>query len=262
MNKIDYSNLGGFPLEQDTLDFMQLSYKGPLIALAKLCGNKSIVEGVEVVGGNVTPGWIVFNDELILFQGGVLGDDVVIAETPTSISFEDDSTHEAYFVKVAICGVGGAFPFADLVRLQGLQNMWVPGDIKEKYCDATYISTNFDGDGYGLNREAGWRILSKAYPAAAGKVMVNMDATDTDFNACGKNGGVKEVTLITDQIPEHSHAISRGDAYVGNAYAGDMRVGGGQGANAQSSPNTNLSGGGAPHTNMQPYFVVLKLIKL
>ena len=61
MNKqIDLLNLGGFPFEQNTLKFLQESYTGALGALAKLCGDKTILHGVEVNGSNVTAGWISY----------------------------------------------------------------------------------------------------------------------------------------------------------------------------------------------------------
>lgn len=263
MNKrIDLTNLGGFPFTQDTLKFMQESYRGAFGGLAAMIGNKTIVSGVEVSGGNVSDGWICYQNELIPFIGGVAGTDVIITENSTNAIFEDGSVFPAYYVKTATCGVGGAFLFADLVRLQTLQNIWLPGDIKEKYCDATYIANNFDVDGYGLNKEKGWRILSKVYPASAGKVMVNLDTSDADFNTIGKTGGEKTHQLTVPELPSHNHPIPRGDAYTGSAYQADMRVGGGQGANPQSSPNTGNAGGNTAHNNMQPYFVILKLIKL
>lgn len=270
MNRIDLTNLGGFPLEQDTLKFMQDSYSAALSAIAKLCGNKTILYGVEVVAGNVTPGWISYNDELILFQGGVAGTDVVITETPTQISFEDETTHDAYFINVAQCGVGGAFPFADLIRLSALQNMWLPGDIKERYCDAAYIAANFDVDGYGLNQEKGWRILSKAYPDTAGKVMVNLNTEEEEFNEVGKTGGLKTHTLLTTEIPAHNHAMF-GNSEVDTPLttsnfpqkgdAGDHYLIAGSSTEPTLGKSGSTGGGGA-HNNLQPYCVILKLVKL
>lgn len=275
MNKrIELTNIGGFPFTQDTLKFMQDSYRGAFGGLAGMIGDKTIVTGVEVSGSNVTNGWIIYQGELIPFVGGVLGADVIISETSVDADFEDGSTFPTYFTKVAISGAGGAFPFSDLIRLSALQNIWLPGDIKEKYCDAAYIAANFDVDGYGLNREKGWRILSKAYPAAAGKMMVNLDSADTDFDTCGKNGGAKEVTLTTAQMPGHRHKVfadnqgtSGGVPYSLNrtdniSIAGANRAGGLLTTNGNGTNLIESVGGGQAHPNMPPYFVVLKLIKL
>lgn len=265
MNKrIDLTNLGGFPFAQDTLKFMQDSYRGAFGGLAQMAGDKTIIAGVEVNGSNVTSGWIAYQGELIPFVGGVLGTDVIISETATDATFEDSSVFPTYYTKTATSGVGGAFPFSDLIRISALQNMWLPGDIKEKYVDNTYIAANFDVDGYGLNREKGWRILSKAYPAAAGKVMVNLDSADVDFDTVGKTGGEKKHTLTITEMPVHSHDVNDYGSEInphvytkGNWFYGDPGNG-----TLQGIAQVKDAGGGQAHNNLQPYFVVLKLIKL
>lgn len=266
MNKrIDFTNIGGFPFTQDTLKFMQESYRGAFSSLAAMIGNKTIVSGVEVASGNVTDGWISYQGELIPFIGGVAGSDIIITENATNATFEDENEFPTYFTKIATCGVGGAFPFAELVRLQALQNIWLPGDIKEKYCNAPYIAANFDAEGYGLNREAGWRILSKAIPSAAGKVMVNLDTTDGDFYAVGNVGGEKlhilsksELPAVQIEIPIPANKTSQDDAGNGKIVGG----GGISEPGALNSLYTANLGNGVGHNNLQPYFVVLKLIKL
>jgi hypothetical protein len=255
MNRIDLTQLGGFPFEQDTLKFMQDNVAGAFSGIAKLCGSKTILSGVVLAGGNVSDGWISYNGELIQFVGGVAGAQVVITESPAvdQALFEDASLKDVYFAKTATCGAVGDFPFSDLVPLLSLQNMWRPGDIKEKYCDAAFMAANYDVDGYGVNAEKGWRILSKAYPDTAGKVMVNLDPADVDFDTVGKNGGEKAHILTIPEMPAHTHT----QIGVNAANSGTS----GTGANNGVS-NTGSTGGGAAHNNMQPYFVILKLIKL
>lgn len=121
MNKrIDFTNNGGFPLEQDTLDFMQQSYRGGFAAVAKLLGEKTILTGVVVANGNVSDGWIVYNGELVPFVGGSAAANVSITEVNTTVLFEDGTTPPVYFTKTATCAVVGNFPFTDLVRLPTL----------------------------------------------------------------------------------------------------------------------------------------------
>lgn len=258
MDRIDFSNLGGMPVTQYSLLFMQTACRDAFSGIARLAGNKSIIAGVEVTSGNVSNGWISYNNELIPFIGGALGNDVVITETPEPRTYQDGTEHPVYFKKVARCGAVGDFPFSDLVRLQSLQNIWLPGDIKEKYVDNAYIAANFDADGYGINKEKGWRILSKAYPPAAGKVSVNLDPTDPDFNECGKTGGAKTHTLTIGEMPAHTHTVN-GDG------ENDTRR---SGSNSQQihrqfgTKQSGSAGSNQPHNNLQPYFVTLKLIKL
>lgn len=261
MNKrIDLSNLGGFPLEQDTLQFMQDSYRGAFSALAKLAGSKVILHGVEVNGSNVSDGWIAYNGELIPFIGGSVAADVVISETPNAVqsTFEDGTIRDVYFTKTATCGISGEFPFSDLERLSALQNVWRPGDIKERYCTAQYITDNFDADGFGINAEKGWRILGKALPQTLGRVMVNYNPADTDFNLVGKIGGEKNVTLTINNIPPHTHTTPHSASTNGG---GTGYIGGSNAYQDANNP-TGTAGGGTPHNNMPPYYVILKLIKL
>lgn len=265
MNRIDLSNLGGFPLEQDTLAFMQSDYQAALSAIARLCGDKTILYGVEVNGGNVSPGWISYNGELILFQGGATGNYVVIEETPTQVTFEDNVQRDAYFTKTAKCGAVGAFLLTDLVPLLSLQNVWRPGDIKERYCDDAYIAANFDANGYGINAEKGWRILSAAYPDTAGKVFVNRNPADLPFNQVAKTGGAQTKVLTKDNLPNVQIDVPIPAANTSQGQTGSGKIVCGSEANEPvNGPTlkTNALGLSLPVDIMNPYFVILKLVKL
>jgi hypothetical protein len=241
---------------------MQLDYKTAFGAVAKLCGDKTILHGVEIVAGNVTPGWIAVDGELILFQGGVFGSYVVIATVPTMVTYEDGILKEAYYVKTATCGgIAGDFPFADLQPLLTLQNTWLPGDLKQKYVDAAYEAANFDGAGYGINKEKGWRLLSSAVPASAGKVLVNKDATEPDFGVTGNYGGAKAHQLMREELPHIRLSINTGDrpGRSDDANDRDVMIPGGDGSSVKY---TEYLGDGQLINIMNPYFVVLTLIKL
>lgn len=279
MNKrIDLSILGGFPLEQDTLDFMQSSYRGAFGALATLCGNKVIVSGVVVAGGNVSDGWIVYNGELIPFVGGSVATYVVITETAVQATYEDTNLHDVYFTKSATCAASGDFPFADLVPLLSLQNTWRPGDLKEKiFADGAtadaYIAANFDVDGYGLNVEKGWRILTAVYPATAGKVMVPVDSSDAALNQVGKTTGAKTHTLTPAEQGDFTVAVKSDDGggsasggYTMNVrtqYNGVEPASGTANAAAFGTALTvALRNTADAHSIMQPTYAILKLVKL
>ena len=276
MNRIDLTNLGGFPLEQDTLDFMQLSYKGPLGAVARLCGDKTILHGVVNNAGNVSSGWIAVNGELIIFQGGTYGPQVAISETPISVTFEDNSIKESYFTKTATCGVVGDFPFSDLVPLISLQNLWLPGDLKQKMVDNAYVAANFDVDGYGLNAERGWRLLNAVNADAKGRALVNINPDDAELDEAGKIVGVKAQSISVNELPPHSFFIaSAGDvngdgpnADANNPVASNNELNGNisyrmkRKAGTANVGLTNTIGNGQAHNNMQPSMVVVTLIKL
>ncbi len=278
MDTVDFSQNGGLPLEQDTLDFLQLAYKGPLEGIAKLCGDKTILSGVVQTGSNISAGWISYEDELILFQGCTHAAQVAIVETPISVTFEDGTLKETYFLKVAVCAAVGEFLFSDLVPLLSLQNIWRPGNIKEHYCDNAYIAANFVA-GVGINEEKGWAILSVAFPATAGRTFVNYNPADPLFDTLGDFGGAKTHTLTQAELPNVSLKMFGSDVNAANGdlptpvsgvaragqnggdYAYEMRRGGGDGSGATLG-NTSRMGNGEAHSIMNPYFVILKLVKI
>lgn len=99
----------------------------------------------------------------------------------------------------------------------------------------------------------------------AGKTLVGLDSSDTDFNTVGKTGGEKKVTLTIDKIPEHQHGEFI--EYGGGKQPYTLASGGGASKNgyflnahtsAYLGPQvlTEKTGGGQPHNNLQPYYVI------
>jgi len=86
----------------------------------------------------------------------------------------------------------------------------------------------------------------------AGKVLVGLDASDTDFDTSEETGGAKtdSHTLTTDEMPAHTHTVKRQAGAGGSAPS----VGGGQ----DNTETTSSTGGGSAHEHdiVQPYIVV------
>jgi hypothetical protein len=120
--KIDFSQLGGFPATQYMTSFMQDSYRLALAAMADFVGDKVILSGMNEIGGNVTDGWISLGGELLPFTGGPLAadDTVITVETPENRVFDDGTSKQVYFTKVARIGSPGGFPYSDLKRVDTL----------------------------------------------------------------------------------------------------------------------------------------------
>ncbi len=263
MNKrADFSNLGGFPLEQDTLEFMQQSYRGAFGALAGLCGNKTILVGVELVAGNYSNGWISYNGELIPFVGAVAAPDVVIVETPATVQavFEDGTPRDVYFTKLATCGSAGVFPMADLVPITSLKFAWKKDDLRMAKKSNAYIAANFDATtGIGTTaEERGWQILSKQDINAAGKTFVNIDSADTDFDTAGKIIGEKAHTQTEAELVPHVHNYIKVQTQGSGTTSGYVN---GQ-SQGNVGKNTESTGGGQPFNIIQPSYAILTLIKL
>jgi len=127
---------------------------------------------------------------------------------------------------------------------------------------------------------------------AAGRVLVGLDAAQTEFNALGKTGGAKTHTLTTAEMPSHNHTQNAHnhtqDAHnhTQNPHKHFMAAntgtvaGGGSvtkaypytttnetldttatnnattATNQQTTATNNPTGGGGAHNNLQPYFVV------
>lgn len=126
----------------------------------------------------------------------------------------------------------------------------VNSDIKKIYpVGSIYINASVDTNPATLLGFGTWAAF------AAGRVLVGIDAGQTEFDAVEETGGEKTHTLTTPEIPAHTHNIaqSKRGGYIGNNEFYTIADGGG-------TPNTNKvsesAGGGGAHNNLQPYIVV------
>lgn len=285
MNKIiDFLKLGGYPMAQEDLDWLQGSYRGAFAELAKLIGDKTIISGMVEAGGNVGNGWISLNGELLPFIGGAIGTgNCIIEETKQSLTFLDTQVNEVLITRVARFGSPGTFNYADLVRTPTIKEMWQPGDIKKVKCDNAYITANFDVTGKGINKRTGWAICNGNNGTAdlKGKFLVGYNPADADYDQVGKTGGEKQHILTVAEMPGHSHFTfnDNGDSYLGNTLSNNnypvRRHGLGAGIGntnyeynimgGNGVPNigkTSNAGSGQPHENRPPYYVILFIEKL
>jgi microcystin-dependent protein len=122
-----------------------------------------------------------------------------------------------------------------------------------------------------------------ALPNLQGRVPIHMGSNGTSNYVVGETGGTENVTLLTTQMPGHTHALgafngagstsSPNGAYL----AQGPSTGSGPNAtalntynpNANATPLLNLNagaiqtvGGGQPHTNIQPYLCVTYIIAM
>lgn len=125
MKRIDFlTSPSGFPLNADTtLHFMQETYSEALKAIAALAGDTNvIVQGCQVSGAGVTPGWLYLNGELVRFQGAAAGagEFIAVVESHTTDTNEDGTEVPRYFSRIAGFNHNGTIRFSSLIRAGSL----------------------------------------------------------------------------------------------------------------------------------------------
>lgn len=157
MNRADFTTQpNGFPLESDsTLGFMQSDYQGAIRALAKSIGvQNAILTGVEIANDVATDGWILWEGDIVFFEGGSVADTFVIIETPTAKANLNGAIVDRYFAKKAMFGTGAnQGNFAQLNRITDFQEL---GRVVNMIGNG--------GDGFGVN----WVVLDGLEPQGDG----------------------------------------------------------------------------------------------
>lgn len=145
---------------------------------------------------------------------------------------------------------------ANLIQLTKSGKIYIPGSALENAypVGSIYVSTVSTNPGTSLGFGT-WQAFG------AGRVLVGIDATDTDFDVSEETGGVKNVTLTSAQsgVPAHTHLLPYGGAdsgtnggYVEPPY--NTETLGGQ--SGQSVYANSAADAASAHTNIQPYIVV------
>jgi microcystin-dependent protein len=263
MNYIDFLRAGGFPLEAETLAEMQSAYQ-LLQSFGDIVGEKSIIKGCKTVGSTVTNGVIYWEGELLEFRGGAAQSKIIIVDEPFAVEFEDGDTEEVYHVRYATFGTGiNAVNWSEFKRAYPLTSAVFIDEIRMYAGDVANIPWGW----YLADGQNGTMDLRDKFP-----VPYNPD--NVDYNAIGKTGGLKEVTLTEAQMPSHSHS---GTASIpphthniiadgGSTYStgGNARKETGNSGLIATQPSSTLSGtvttvskgGGEAHENRPPYKVV------
>jgi hypothetical protein len=130
-------------------------------------------------------------------------------------------------------------------------------EVKELYVNQAYIDNNFTETGLGTNLMLGYAICNgnNGTPPMDGLVSVGYG---TNYNVIGGFGGEDEHILTENEMPTHNHTFSSSNA--GGVGGGFITTG-----NADEGPGTfgmQTKGLGEPHNNMQPYIILLKIMKL
>jgi len=111
-------------------------------------------------------------------------------------------------------------------------------------------------------------------PNLKGRVIVQQDTINTNFDTIGETGGEETHVLTTGEMPSHSHGVTDpGHIHTSVHHSGSKAAilsGGAADDNLNGISNTsssttgitiNNTGGGAAHNNLQPYLVMFYIIK-
>lgn len=222
--RIDLTQLGGFPLTQDALDFMQSAYQEAIAGLAKLAGDSVIVSGMVDNGASVTDGWILINGELLPFQAGNKQTYFIIVETTDTETFEDDSVKTIYYTRQARFGSGaGQIPYANLVRLSSLK-------IMQNSISNLAFALN------GLANDLAAHETYKDNPHAVTKAQVGLSNIP---NAKSDSYSLDDSNTLATSKAVHDAFLSNKIAAVGSKYFGDLSGGD---KNFQVLHNGNITG--------------------
>ena len=126
----------------------------------------------------------------------------------------------------------------------------------------TLIGTTYGGDGQ----------VTFNLPDLRGRVPVHQGQGPGLSNyVLGQTGGVESVTLTTQQIPQHTHALLATTSAGTQVNPGGNLLSNSQGPQPyiQESPDGNLnpaamspSGGSQPHDNLQPFLAINFILSL
>lgn len=90
----------------------------------------------------------------------------------------------------------------------------------------------------------------------AGRVLIGIDSSDTDFDGAEETGGSKTHTLSVAELPAHTHQISGFISRSGHSYENHQFNSRLPGETFDTNPNVSNTGSGSAHNNVQPYIVV------
>jgi hypothetical protein len=267
MNKLNFNQSVGFPLDTDILTEMQKAYT-LLNALGAISGNFSIISGCTLTGSTVSDGTVYINGELLEFKGGLAQTNVIIVEIKTALEFEDTSTHDVVFTRHVTFGTATTqWAWSSFKR--GLETKEIPEALAAKVpltaFDAVVLRIAELEKKNAIFQTGGgmvlWNKAANLIPMGwsevvdwRGRIPAGMDVKDTDFDTIGKNGGSKTSTVTipltgygvganTSAGVAGTLIVSTGDNEIGEAFESIKKAG------------TVPTGGTVNHMN--PYRTVL-----
>ncbi|MDU1893038.1 MAG: hypothetical protein E6767_20370 [Dysgonomonas sp.] len=276
MNNVNFLGQDQFPWSSDTFDFLQKMILQSA-TLAQLGGDTYILSGCVENGLNVGDGIIVINGEVMPFKGGPKQTTIYIQETRRDVNASGYVFSQVYRDRYAAFGLGEPqYNWADIKRVDTNLQLRTAIDGLKSAIDALQgipagIVTMWSGSVDKV--PAGWALCDglQGRPNLSGMFVVGFNVNDADYNAIGKTGGAKTVTLESDQQGTFTVQVRADDGDNNRspeyrAMYEEMRFNGKQ-LNKQwdtwgQSMEVSLSKAKKPVDNRPPYYVLAYIIKL
>ena len=138
----------------------------------------------------------------------------------------------------------------DLVDFVNVNSNAFQFEVRDLWVNQTYIDTNFDATGLGTGIMLGWAICNgqNGTPPMDGLVSIGYG---TNYNVIGAFGGSKDAVVVA-----HTHNVRVNTNAAGSGFPAF------EAASAQGTFATESTGVSGVDKNMQPYIVLLKIMKL
>jgi len=183
-----------------------------------------------------------------------------VSSTHTELNLLDGvtaNTTELNYVDVTTLGTAQASKAvtADAnVDVTGIRNLTITGTMTIGSNTATTLQAVYPVGSIYINAAVSTNpasLLGFGTWAAfgAGRVIVGLNASDSDFDTAQETGGAKTHTLSTSEIPSHTHNsnfVTGGSGVSGVSTDGNYDA---------ATNATSATGGGGAHNNLQPYIV-------
>ncbi len=239
-NCLASQNNGSFPLDCETLDYLQTN-RAMAEMLGAIAGDKIILSGCAVSGNTRSAGYVFLKTtdypqgEVLYFEGGT-GANLCVSKQSIGVTASATPYPNAYTERKLVAGQGAeTYAWADFAPLTDKTNRQLRQELTALQTAVNGLSavpvgcvmmwsgaTAPEGwhlcDGAHLNRAnypALYAVIGHTYggyaeddfclPDMRGRYVAGKGAND--YNSLGAKGGANRVTLVPDEMPSHTHGL-------------------------------------------------------
>jgi hypothetical protein len=237
MKKLGFEEKAGWPSSTDTWLYMQEMMQ-EVENVAVIGGNNYILRGCEVNANQVSPGVLVLNGEVLLFDGGLVQQYVLPVQEDETKMWFGGVFRPYYLRRKAAFGSGpGQVEWESLKRNNPANSILLRIEKLEQLAAPFMPVVNNEGRGGmvlwnkpAIDIPAGWQEVIDW----RGRMPVGMDLNDALFDEIGKEGGAKNRLLQAVQLPPHSIPVPGQTGGDNSDHTNQSQFAGGD-----KSPNTN-----------------------